>query len=197
MRAARAAAFSFRQRSLPEYLIRGAWRFCRPLGLVDTNGVYGAPRFHPLLKAGVRALVGADSFCFDDRPPSSRTGTGTRTSATLTAGARGARRQGAIHLGFDRAYARVALLRVLTMKPRKIAVIFRTNTTSSSTSSRGRGASQHPAGRLARRRVYRGYDDCVRYAREHYRNCRRPTCSARASTSTRPDACSASSLAAH
>jgi len=58
-----ASAFSFLDSaSLPEDLIRGAVEKDLPaMALVDTNGVYGAPRFYSAAKkAGVRALVGAE-----------------------------------------------------------------------------------------------------------------------------------------
>ncbi|HEU4522699.1 MAG TPA: DNA polymerase III subunit alpha, partial [Thermoanaerobaculia bacterium] len=58
-----ASAFSFLDSaSLPEDLIYGAAEKDLPaMALVDTNGVYGAPRFYGAAKkAGVRALVGAE-----------------------------------------------------------------------------------------------------------------------------------------
>src|SRR5688500_7489592 len=58
-----ASAFSFLDSaSLPEDLIHVAAEKDLPaMALVDTNGVYGAPRFYGAAKkAGVRALVGAE-----------------------------------------------------------------------------------------------------------------------------------------
>src|SRR5688500_4782051 len=58
-----ASAFSFLDSSsLPEDLIHTAAEKDLPaMALVDTNGVYGAPRFYGAAKkAGVRALVGAE-----------------------------------------------------------------------------------------------------------------------------------------
>jgi error-prone DNA polymerase len=58
-----ASAFSFLDSaSLPEDLIyTAAQRDVPAMALVDTNGVYGAPRFYSAAKkAGVRALVGAE-----------------------------------------------------------------------------------------------------------------------------------------
>jgi error-prone DNA polymerase len=58
-----ASAFSFLDgASLPEDLIEEAARLGIPaVALVDSNGVYGAPRFYKAAKAaGVRALVGAE-----------------------------------------------------------------------------------------------------------------------------------------
>jgi error-prone DNA polymerase len=58
-----ASAFSFlRGASLPEALMdRAAEVGLEAVGLVDVNGVYGAPRFHQAAqRAGVRALVGAE-----------------------------------------------------------------------------------------------------------------------------------------
>jgi len=58
-----ASAFSFLDgASLPEDLIESAARKDIPaMALIDTNGVYGAPRFYGAAKkAGVRAIVGAE-----------------------------------------------------------------------------------------------------------------------------------------
>src|SRR5215472_4860370 len=58
-----ASAFSFLDgASLPEDLVEEAARLGIPaVALVDTNGVYGAPRFYKAAKAaGLRALVGAE-----------------------------------------------------------------------------------------------------------------------------------------
>ena len=58
-----ASAFSFLDSaSLPEDLISGAAQMDLPaMALVDTNGVYGAPRFYTAAKkAGIKALVGAE-----------------------------------------------------------------------------------------------------------------------------------------
>src|ERR1700682_5936329 len=57
-----ASAFSFLDgASLPEDLIDNAAQKDIPaMALIDTNGVYGAPRFYGAAKkAGVRAIVGA------------------------------------------------------------------------------------------------------------------------------------------
>jgi error-prone DNA polymerase len=58
-----ATSFSFLNgASLPEDLIYHAAQKDLPaIAVVDTNGVYGAPRFHSAAKkAGIRALVGAE-----------------------------------------------------------------------------------------------------------------------------------------
>src|SRR5215831_9625960 len=58
-----ASAFSFLDgASLPEDLVEEAARLGIPaVALVDTNGVYGAPRFYKAAKAaGLKALVGAE-----------------------------------------------------------------------------------------------------------------------------------------
>ena len=58
-----ASAFSFLDgASLPEDLVvEAANRGLPAMALVDTNGVYGAPRFYKAAKAvGVKALVGAE-----------------------------------------------------------------------------------------------------------------------------------------
>src|SRR5438105_4049547 len=59
-----ASAFSFLDgASLPEDLVEEAARREIPaVALVDTNGVYGAPRFYEAAKeAGIKALVGAEA----------------------------------------------------------------------------------------------------------------------------------------
>ena len=66
-----ASAFSFLDgASLPEDLVEQAGRLGLPaVALVDTNGVYGAPRFYKAAQgAGVRALVGADVALDHPRP---------------------------------------------------------------------------------------------------------------------------------
>ncbi|MFN2634605.1 MAG: DNA polymerase III subunit alpha [Thermoanaerobaculia bacterium] len=74
-----ASAFSFLDgASLPEDLVEQAARHGLPaVALVDTNGVYGAPRFYKAAQAaGVRALVGAEIVLDRPRPaalPPSRT----------------------------------------------------------------------------------------------------------------------------
>ena len=58
-----ASSFSFLDgASLPEDLIQGACTRGLPaMALIDTNGVYGAPRFYSAAKKnGVRALIGAE-----------------------------------------------------------------------------------------------------------------------------------------
>src|SRR5712692_4624159 len=58
-----ASAFSFLDgASLPEDLVFHAAESGLPaMALVDTNGVYGAPRFYTAAKkAGIKALVGAE-----------------------------------------------------------------------------------------------------------------------------------------
>ena len=58
-----ASAFSFLDgSSLPEDLVEEAANRGLPaVALVDTNGVYGAPRFYKAAReAGIRALVGAE-----------------------------------------------------------------------------------------------------------------------------------------
>ena len=58
-----ASAFSFLDSaSLPEDLVfQAAEQDLPSVALVDTNGVYGAPRFYTAAKkAGIKALVGAD-----------------------------------------------------------------------------------------------------------------------------------------
>ncbi len=66
-----ASAFSFLDgASLPEDLVEEAARCGLPAAaLIDTNGVYGAPRFYKAAKAaGVRALVGAEVVLDRPRP---------------------------------------------------------------------------------------------------------------------------------
>jgi error-prone DNA polymerase len=58
-----ASAFSFLEgASLPEDLVDGAAALGLPaVALLDTNGVYGAPRFHKAARqAGIKAVVGAE-----------------------------------------------------------------------------------------------------------------------------------------
>jgi len=65
-----ASAFSFLDSaSLPEDLVAGAAQMNLPaMALVDTNGVYGAPRFYSAAKkAGLRALVGSELILGDDK----------------------------------------------------------------------------------------------------------------------------------
>ena len=65
-----ASAFSFLDSaSLPEDLIAGAAQRELPaMALVDTNGVYGAPRFYSAAKKlGVRALVGSELILTDEQ----------------------------------------------------------------------------------------------------------------------------------
>src|SRR6266850_1463356 len=65
-----ASAFSFLDSaSLPEDLVYQAAEQDLPaMALVDTNGVYGAPRFYTAAKkAGVRALVGAELVLDNER----------------------------------------------------------------------------------------------------------------------------------
>jgi error-prone DNA polymerase len=65
-----ASAFSFLDgSSLPEDLIyEAAERGLPAMALVDTNGVYGAPRFYSAAKkAGIRALVGAELVLDEER----------------------------------------------------------------------------------------------------------------------------------
>src|SRR5262252_5849676 len=65
-----ASAFSFLDgASLPEDLVEEAARLGIPaVALVDTNGVYGAPRFYKAAKAaGLKALVGAEVTLAENR----------------------------------------------------------------------------------------------------------------------------------
>ena len=82
-----ASAFSFLDgASLPEDLIDWAARKDVPaMALVDTNGVYGAPRFYGAAKkAGIKALVGAELVLDVAPPPSAATaGGGAGPTATL------------------------------------------------------------------------------------------------------------------
>src|ERR1700716_2959019 len=62
------SAFSFLEgASLPEELVSTAADFgMGALGLIDRDGVYGAPRFHMAAKkAGIRAHIGAEVTCVD------------------------------------------------------------------------------------------------------------------------------------
>ncbi|MEO8217935.1 MAG: error-prone DNA polymerase [Acidobacteriota bacterium] len=66
-----ASAFSFLNgASLPEDLVEQAAKLDLPaVALVDTNGVYGAPRFYSAArKAGLKALVGAEIVLAEARP---------------------------------------------------------------------------------------------------------------------------------
>ncbi|HUJ12303.1 MAG TPA: error-prone DNA polymerase [Thermoanaerobaculia bacterium] len=70
-----ASAFSFLDAaSLPEDLVDGAARRDVPaMALVDTNGVYGAPRFYGAAKkAGIKALVGAELLLQSASPDAER-----------------------------------------------------------------------------------------------------------------------------
>ncbi|HVS33490.1 MAG TPA: error-prone DNA polymerase [Thermoanaerobaculia bacterium] len=83
-----ASAFSFLDgASLPEDLIHEAAAHDLPaMALVDTNGVYGAPRFYSAAKkAGVKALVGSDLvLCHPERSEGSgRAGGDDNATATL------------------------------------------------------------------------------------------------------------------
>src|SRR5215471_18950244 len=65
-----ASAFSFLNgASLPEDLVQEAARLSIPaVALVDSNGVYGAPRFYKAAKAaGIKALVGAEVTLAENR----------------------------------------------------------------------------------------------------------------------------------
>src|SRR4029077_2748124 len=60
------SAFSFLEGAcLPEELAGACAEFNMPaMGMVDRNGVYGAPRFHMAAKkAGVRAHIGSEITC--------------------------------------------------------------------------------------------------------------------------------------
>ena len=60
------SAFSFLEgASLPETLIGAAANLSmQGLALLDTDGVYGAPRFHMAArKAGLKAYIGAEISC--------------------------------------------------------------------------------------------------------------------------------------
>src|SRR5215470_6224264 len=66
------SAFSFLNgASLPEDLVEEAARLSIPaVALVDSNGVYGAPRFYKAAKAaGIKALVGAEVTLREERHP--------------------------------------------------------------------------------------------------------------------------------
>jgi len=69
-----ASSFSFLDgASLPEDLMHRAAELDLPaMALLDTNGIYGAPRFFSAAKkAGVRALMGAELILADDTPATS------------------------------------------------------------------------------------------------------------------------------
>src|SRR5215831_2006026 len=77
-----ASAFSFLDgASLPEDLVEEAARLGIPaVALVDTNGVYGAPRFYKAAKAaGLKALVGAEVAL--DAPASPKSEGGRRKAS--------------------------------------------------------------------------------------------------------------------
>ena len=60
------SAFSFLEgSSLPEELMSACARLHMPaMGLLDTDGVYGAPRFHlAAKKLGIKAHIGAEVTC--------------------------------------------------------------------------------------------------------------------------------------
>src|ERR1700731_2010922 len=60
------SAFSFLEgASLPESLLTTCAQFGMPaMALLDSDGVYGAPRFHmSAKKAGVKAYIGAEVTC--------------------------------------------------------------------------------------------------------------------------------------
>ena len=80
-----ASAFSFLDgASLPEDLIERAAALDLPaMALIDTNGVYGAPRFYSAAKkAGVRALVGAEVLLETPEPPQSGIRAATESRAS-------------------------------------------------------------------------------------------------------------------
>src|SRR5215471_13969986 len=75
-----ASAFSFLNgASLPEDLVQEAARLSIPaVALVDSNGVYGAPRFYKAAKAaGIKALVGAEVTLREERHPEERSDEGS------------------------------------------------------------------------------------------------------------------------
>src|SRR5688572_29235889 len=87
-----ASAFSFlRGASLPETLVERAAALGYPaLALLDTDGVYGAPRFHKAAKqAGLRAIIGAE-LTIGSRQPAAGSGpeAGSGRSRTLPAAGR-------------------------------------------------------------------------------------------------------------
>ena len=72
-----ASAFSFLDgASLPEDLVTQATALELPaVALLDTNGVYGAPRFYQAAKqAGLKAIVGAEVLLEEEPPPAGRLG---------------------------------------------------------------------------------------------------------------------------
>ena len=103
-----ASAFSFLNgASLPEDLVaHAAERGIPAMALIDTNGVYGAPRFYSAAKkAGLRALVGAEVVMEED--PAARLSLVVENRAgyrslcrLLTAGALG-REKGAARYSWD------------------------------------------------------------------------------------------------
>ncbi|HEY6930110.1 MAG TPA: error-prone DNA polymerase, partial [Thermoanaerobaculia bacterium] len=79
-----ASAFSFLNgASLPEDLVQEAARLSIPaVALVDSNGVYGAPRFYKAAKAaGIKALVGAEVTLREERHPEKHSDEGTSEPA--------------------------------------------------------------------------------------------------------------------
>src|SRR5512143_379555 len=79
-----ASAFSFLDgASLPEDLIEEACRLGLPaVALVDTNGVYGAPRFYKAAReAGIKALVGAEVTLREQGHPEERSDEGSAREA--------------------------------------------------------------------------------------------------------------------
>src|SRR5581483_3690842 len=79
-----ASAFSFLDgASLPEDLIcRAAEKDVPAMALVDTNGVYGAPRFYGAAKkAGIKALVGAELVLSSTSPAPANAGEGPAAQA--------------------------------------------------------------------------------------------------------------------
>ncbi len=77
------SAFSFLEgSSLPEYLVAACARLNMPaMALLDTDGVYGAPRFHLAAdKIGIKAHIGAEVTC-DPLNPVTLSGDGAKRSA--------------------------------------------------------------------------------------------------------------------
>ncbi|HEV7921808.1 MAG TPA: error-prone DNA polymerase [Thermoanaerobaculia bacterium] len=82
-----ASSFSFLNgASLPEDLIHFAAQHDVPaMALVDTNGVYGAPRFYSAAKkAGVKALVGAELILEQEQPAGPRVAEGGADEERVT-----------------------------------------------------------------------------------------------------------------
>jgi DNA polymerase III alpha subunit len=110
-----ASAFSFLDgASLPEDLIYWAAQKDVPaMALVDTNGVYGAPRFYGAAKkAGIKALVGAELVLeTGNRQPATvlvenREGYKKSLQADHRRRRESRERKSAIHMGADRAIRR-------------------------------------------------------------------------------------------